>query len=97
MDEQTYMSWQVLHRRVSNGEQLCVAEQSAYEAGCQELDAEERFDGTLERLRELRAHIAAAEIEQQHLRAHEADLDARILALEARLDTRTRQLLGISH
>jgi hypothetical protein len=31
------------------------------------------------------------------LRAHEVELDARIAALEARLDTRTRQLLGIGN
>jgi len=68
-----------------------------YEAGCEELDAEERLDGNLERLRELRAQIAAAEAEQQRLRAHGAELDARIIALEARLDTRTRQLLGIGN
>jgi hypothetical protein len=39
----------------------------------------------LERLRELRAQIVAAEAEQQRLRAHEAELDARIAALETRL------------
>ena len=87
MDEQAYQYWQVLHRRVSLGETLSSAEQAAYEAGCQELDAEERLDGSLERLRELRAHIAAAETAQQRLRAQEAELDARIVALEARLAT----------
>ena len=56
------------------------------------------LDGSyLERLRELRAQIAAAELEQQRLREREAELDARIVALEARLDTRTRQLLGIGN
>ena len=95
MDEPAYQHWQVLHRRVAMGETLSAAEQAAYEAGCQELDAEERLDGNLERLRELRTQIAAAEAEQQRLREREAELDARIVALEARLDTRTRQLLGI--
>jgi cell division protein FtsB len=60
------------------------------------MDAEERLDGNLERLRELRAQIAAAETDQQRLQAREVELDARIAALEARLDARTRQLLGIS-
>jgi hypothetical protein len=95
MDEQAYQYWQVLHRRVIMGETLRAAEQAAYEAGCQELDAEERLDSNLARLRELRTQIAAAETEQQRLRAQETALDARIAALEARLDTRTRQLLGI--
>jgi hypothetical protein len=97
MDEQAYQYWQVLHRRVALGETLNAEEQAAYETGCQELDAEERLDGNLERLRELRAQIAAAETEQRRLQAREAELDARIVALEARLDTRTRQLLGISN
>jgi chromosome segregation ATPase len=95
MDEQAYQYWQVLHRRVTMGEMLRVAEQAAYEAGCQELDAEEQLDGNLVRLRELRTQIAAAETEQQRLREQETELDARIATLEARLDTRTRQLLGI--
>lgn len=97
MDEQAYQHWQALHRRAALGETLNTAEQAAYEAGCQELDAEERLDGNLEHLRELRAHIAAAETEQQRLREQEAALDARIVALEARLDARTRQLLGIGN
>jgi len=97
MDEQAYQYWQVLHQRVALGGTLSAAEQTAYEAGCQELDAEERLDGNLERLRELRAQIAAAETEQQRLREREAELDARIVALESRLDIRTRQLLGIGN
>ena len=96
MDEQAYQYWQILHRRVALGKTLTTAEQAVYESGCQEMDAEERLDGNLERLRELRAQIAAAETEQQRLQAREAELDARIAALEARLDARTRQLLGIS-
>ena len=96
MDEQAYQYWQLLHQRVAMGETLNAAEQAVYETGCQELDAEERLDGNLERLRELRAQIAAAETEQQRLQEREAELDTRIIALEARLDTRTRQLLGIS-
>ena len=97
MDEQAYQYWQGLHQRVVMGETLSAAERAVYEAGCEELDASERLDGNLERLRELRAQIVAAEAEQQRLREHEAELDARIAALEARLDTRTRQLLGIGN
>jgi len=96
MDEQAYQYWQILHRRMALGETLTTAEPAVYESGCQEMDAEERLDGNLERLRELRAQIAAAETDQQRLQAREAELDARIAALEARLDARTRQLLGIS-
>jgi hypothetical protein len=88
---------QFLHRRVALGETLSPAEQAMYQSGCQELDAAERLDGNLERLRELRAQIAVVETEQRRLQAQEAELDTRILALEARLDTRTRHLLGISN
>jgi chromosome segregation ATPase len=96
MDEQAYQYWQVLHRHVVLGKTLTTAEQAVYESRCQRMDAEERLDGNLERLRELRAQIAAAETEQQRLQAREAELDARVAALEARLDARTRQLLGIN-
>lgn len=97
MDEQAYQYWQALHRRIAMGEILNAVEQVVYESGCQELDTDERLDGNIERLRELRAQIAAAETEQQRLQEREAELDARIISLEGRLDTRTRQLLGISN
>ena len=80
----------------SVGETLTTAEQAVYESGCEEMDAEERLDGNLERLQELRTQIAAAETEQQRLQAREAELDARIAAIEARLDARARQFLGIN-
>jgi hypothetical protein len=96
VDAQAYRQWQSLHRRVALGEHLSAAEQAKYDAGCRELDAEEHLDGNLARLRELRTAIADAETEQQSLRDREAELDARIAALEARLDERTRQLLGIT-
>jgi uncharacterized protein involved in exopolysaccharide biosynthesis len=95
MDERELQDWQILHRRVVTGEVLSVVEQAAYDAGCRELDAEEKIEGDLEPLRELRAQIAASATQQQQLRRREAELDARIAALEARLDDRTRQLLGI--
>ena len=95
MDEQAYQQWQVLHRRFVSGERLSESEQADYEAGCRELDAQETLDGNLERLRALRNQIAEAETEQQRLRIQEKELDARIATLEARLDARTRQLLGI--
>src|SRR5262245_29933105 len=97
MDAETYRQWQELHRRILQRDALNASEQKAYEAGCQELDADERLDGSLEQIRQLREQILSTEAEQQHLREQEAELDARIAALEARLDTRTRQLLGIGN
>lgn len=95
MSEQ--QDWQSLHRRVAAGETLSVADQAAYDAACRDMDAAEELelDGSLERLRSLRAQIAEAEAEQQQLQEQERHLNARIAALEARLDVRTRQLLGI--
>src|ERR1051326_7189681 len=78
MDEQALHNWQILHRRHVMGEILNAEEQTIYEAGCRELDATERLNGKLERIRELRAAIAAAEQEQHHLRKREKELDARI-------------------
>ena len=77
------------------GEILNAAEQNAYDAGCHELDATEQLDGNLERIRELRAAIAFTETEPQRLKEKETELDVRIVALEKRLDDKTRQLLGI--
>ena len=56
MDEQAHQYWQILDRRVALGEPLNPAEQAVYQFGCQELDAEERLDGDLER--ELRFHVS---------------------------------------
>ena len=95
MNEATYDYWQGLHRRVVSGQPLSEADQQVYEAGCQELDGEERLDGNLERLRALRAQIIQAKVEQQRLQAQEQEIDARIAAIESRLDQRTRELLGI--
>lgn len=97
MNEHAYQKWQILHRRIVSGEMLNTREQTDYEAGCRDLDAGESLDGNLDRLRELRAQIAEAGTEQQRLQTRERELDARITELEARLDTRTRQLLGIGN
>jgi chromosome segregation ATPase len=97
MNETAYRAWQVLHDRWAKGATLTPEEQAAYEAGCQELDAQEELDGNLERLRALRAKITEAKTLQQRLRTEEQDLDMRIATLEARLDVRTRELLGMAN
>jgi chromosome segregation ATPase len=97
MDPEIYRQWQELHRRMVLGKTLNASEQEAYEAGCRELDAAEELDGSLDQIRKLREQIFSADAAQQRLREQEAELDARIAALEARLDTRTRQLLGIGN
>jgi hypothetical protein len=94
MDAERDNQWQVLHRRIVQGEVLSSAEQSVYDAGCRELDAEECLDGNLVRLRELRVGIWEATAEQRQLREREAELDARMLDLKTRLERRSSQLLS---
>ena len=96
MDETKYKRWQALHRQAVTGEPLNEAEQTEYEASCREMDEEENLDGDVPRLRELRRKIVEADAEKQRMEIRLAELDAKIAALEARLDSRTRQLLGIS-
>ena len=95
MDEIRYKRWQALHRQAVTGEPLNETERAEYEDACREMDAEEVLDGDLPRLRELRRKIVEADAEKQRMEIREAELDAKIAALEARLDARTRQLLGI--
>ena len=95
MNTQELQQWQQLHGRKMAGEPLSASEQADYETGQSELDSTETLDGDIERLRELRNKIAAAEVEQQRLREQHAALDACIAALEACLDSHTRHLLQI--
>ena len=97
MDEQIYLQWQILHRRNVAGETLNAAEQADYEAGCQEMDSMVNYEGDIPRMRKLRAVIAEAQAEQQTLRQRENQLIAQIADAEARLDPRSRQLLGIEN
>lgn len=97
MDASQYQGWQKLHGRRMARETLSSEEQAEYETACRELDAEEeqQLDGNLQLLRDLRVQIAQAEAETQRLRQEVIKQDARIAQMEARLDTRTKQLLGI--
>ena len=95
MDEQTYAKWGALHRRSVAGEPLSAAEAADYEAGCQELDGIVNYEGDLPRLRKLREQALEARARGQQLNECLARRDAEIAELEARLDSRMRQLLGI--
>ncbi len=99
MDASQYQRWQSLHGRRMSGETLSLEEQADYDTACRELDAEEQqqLDGNLQLLRNLRVQIAQADTETQRLRQEVIQQDARIALLEAHLDSRTRQLLGIGN
>ena len=95
MSEQTYQNWQRLHRKTVHGEALTEFEIELYDAGRNQLDADERFDADIERLQELREKRVQADLERRTLRERQSELDSHISELESRMDARTRQLLGI--
>lgn len=100
MDETALKHWQTLHNRAVQGATLTEEEQAIYEAGIRELDAEEEEQlrsSNIEQMRQMRARIAEAEAEHQNLLANHAQLKAQIAMLEANLDVKTRQLLGIGN
>lgn len=95
MEITKYTIWAGLHRRVVNEESLDAAEQVLYETGCDEIEAESMHDGDISRMTELRKRIAESDAESERLRNRRMELDAKILRLEAMLEARTRQTLGI--
>src|SRR5262245_52884193 len=95
MEANAYKKWSELHLRVARGETLTAEEQATYNAGIQELDHEEKIEGDIVRLRQLRSSLAQLEVENAHLREERLQLDAQIAAIEARLSQETRQELGI--
>ena len=96
-DAQAYAQWGALHRRYVSGELLSAEEQAAYQAGCDQLDATEKIEGDIPRLRELRDKVLEAREISRKLWEREIAADAEIAELEARLSPRSRRLLGIEN
>ena len=63
MNKTAYQVWQSLHDRWAQGETLTPKEQTAYEAGCVELDAEEVLPGRLNELRDVRTRAEELEVQ----------------------------------
>ena len=78
------------------GETLAPEEQSAYEAGCAELDAKEILPGSLNNLQAV--HAKAKELDARIARAQSesAALRAQIAETKSRLSEPTRRRLGLS-
>jgi hypothetical protein len=98
MDEATHKKWWPLHYRVAKGETLSTEERAEYEAGLQQLYAEEEAQlapRRIERMREERKRREELEAERARLQAQYDALRAQIATLEARLSEPTRKLLGI--
>lgn len=95
MDPHTYQRWWVLHLRAARSENLTAEERALYEAGLKQLQQEEVREGHRAGIRNLRDTVAALQSEHAQLDARRQKLDAEIMALEATLDERTRQLLGV--
>jgi hypothetical protein len=97
MDEQHYQDWWLLHRRVVTGETLSPDEQRDYEAGREELEAEEWAQ-----LRPARAELHAMQLRlrkltsyNQQLAQQEDVLRREAAALEERYATLTGETLGL--
>lgn len=86
-----------LHLRVAKGEALNAEEQARYEAGLQQMHAEEKLDGSVEELRAARQRVVERKAEYARLRAEYEALEAETAAREAQLSEPTRQLLGIGN
>jgi hypothetical protein len=97
MDEQAYKAWWNLHVRKACGETLSEQEQQDYEAGVQELDAEESIPSNIAELRRMKASILALEAENALLRERKRQLDAEISALESSLDPEVKELLQVGN
>ena len=68
MEANAYKTWWELHLRVARGDTLMAEEQATYDAGIQELDREEKIEGNIVGLRQLRASLAQLEAENARLR-----------------------------
>ena len=91
MDEQAYKVWSELHRRRIFGEPMTDEEWAAHEAGCQEIDATVRYDGSLAYQQELMTRLDAVEARQQQQREQEASMDAEVADLKKQLEALTRR------
>lgn len=90
MDENRYQAWWPLHLRAALGETLSAEEQRVYEAGCAELQAEEKAErrrdvtelrALLAQLREMTARDRELAQQEALLRQQAAQLEQRYLAL----------------
>ena len=96
MDETAYRAWKALHDRWARGETLTTEEQAAYDAGCNELDAEEILPGSLNDLQAIHAKAMELDAKIARAQAESAALRAQIAESEAGLSESTRRRLGIS-
>ena len=94
MDETTYKQWHALHIKHAVGETLTPDEQAIYDAGCEQLDAEEMLELDTG-LRQKREEIERLKAENQRLHAVREQLEARAVALERELSAITKQLVRV--
>ena len=95
MDEISLERWQKLHMRSVRDEVLTTEEQEFYDKESARMDAEEEYPESLIRLLALRKNLSVLEAEGAQLRAKVEENKCRIAAMEARLPSTDRQLLGI--
>src|SRR5580692_2998403 len=99
MDEKAYRTWWMLHIRMAKGETLDAAELSDYNAGLQQLDAEEAHimpqESELDSLRDMRQRVLSARAEHQRLSSQYETMLNEMERLESLLDEHTRHALGV--
>ena len=95
MDEATYKIWWPLHLKKVLGETLLPQEMTVYEAGLQQLYAEENLEGNLKTLQEERQKTQ--ELRSEYLRIHQQfeEMEATITTLEARLGASNKHALSV--
>lgn len=94
MDTSEYAAWWQLHLRFARGETLSAEEQSRYEAVRDELDRDDELP-LLASAKHARTDLRRLEAERDELERRRQQLDSRIAALEGRLSSQARQLLGV--
>lgn len=95
MDKALGQGWWDLHLRVVRGESLSAEEQEVYQSGLTQHHSDEKLDGELKRISQVRARVMALDREHAALQADHARLDEEIAALEAALGEREREMLGV--
>ena len=95
MNEATHRQWWPLHIKYAKGEALTPEEQAAYEAGRDQLYANENLNGDVEDLKQLRAHILEMEAQLAQMMEQYRALKARAESLEDRLSEPVKNYLGV--
>ena len=91
MDATTYKAWWPLHTKRAQGEALTPEEQAVYEAGREQMEAEEILQEDVAALRHIRAEIQKMEADRNALSEERRALRERIALPESHRAAETKQ------